>query len=113
VPVKTPVPQIQKVFCFFFSKKKSLPHRIELTDRTVIGHTGWYYRHAQDGPRLDAPIARDEAFPSSTTINIQRKHTIPARLITDRTKPGRKLSRQEPASINAPISPCQARRNSS
>jgi hypothetical protein len=42
VPVKTPVPQIQKVFCFFFSKKKSLPHRIELTDRTVSGHTGWY-----------------------------------------------------------------------
>jgi rSAM/selenodomain-associated transferase 2 len=42
VPVKTPVPQIQRVFCFFFSKKKSLPHRIELTDRTVIGHTGWY-----------------------------------------------------------------------
>jgi len=42
VPVKTPVPQIRKVFCFFFSKKKSLPHRIELTDRAVIGHTGWY-----------------------------------------------------------------------
>jgi len=33
-----------KSFLLLFSKKKSLPHRIELTDRTVIGHTGWYYR---------------------------------------------------------------------
>jgi hypothetical protein len=31
-----------KSFLLFFSKKKSPTHRIELTDRTVIGHTDWY-----------------------------------------------------------------------
>jgi len=36
-----PWPRFKKFFAFF-SKKKSLPLRIELTDRTVIGHTGWY-----------------------------------------------------------------------
>jgi hypothetical protein len=40
VPVKSPVPQIQKVFCFFFSKKKRFLLRtttIHQADADLIG----------------------------------------------------------------------------
>ncbi len=70
MPVKTPVPQIQKVFCFFFSKKKSLPHRIELTDQTVIGHTGWYYLVGRHRRRVSALV---------TTITLDAAMAAPAR----------------------------------
>jgi len=45
----------QRSFLLLFSKKKSLPHRIELTDRTVIGHTGSYNARVTSGSRKRDP----------------------------------------------------------